>query len=201
MATSKLIILDREGVINVPVLDQRSGRYESPYEAAAVRLSHGLPEAIRLLRSIGAYIGVASNQPAAAKGTCSMDDLAAVHDEVVRQLNVAGVAIDAWAYCHHHPDASVAALRGPCGCRKPAPGLIDQLVGTAEPARREAPIWMVGDSDVDIEAGHSVGAHTVLVAEPLTAHRRTRSPAHDHRVSSVLSAARVIVAHHCNLPG
>ncbi len=104
-----------------------------------------------------------------------------------------GLTFDLVLYCHHHPDGTVVEWRKECDCRKPAPGLL--IRAAAELGRgdlRDA--WMIGDSDVDIQAGAAVGATTVLVEEPLSAHRRTGSANPDHRVGSVLFAAELVVA-------
>jgi phosphoglycolate phosphatase-like HAD superfamily hydrolase len=52
--------------------------------------------------------------------------------------------------------------------------------------------WVVGDSDVDIEAGRAAGCRTVLVETAATAHRRGRGVIADHNAAGVLDAARII---------
>jgi D-glycero-D-manno-heptose 1,7-bisphosphate phosphatase len=66
--------------------------------------------------------------------------------------------------CLHHPDGGPggdASLVGPCACRKPLPGMLDQLV--AELGLDRARTWMVGDSAADVEAGHAARLRTGLV--------------------------------------
>lgn len=186
-----VVFLDRDGVLTAPVIDSRSGRPESPYRPEDVRLMGGAAAALRVLRGIGATLVLVSNQPAAAKGTCSLADLDAVHAEFSRLLAVEGLHLDVVRYCHHHPEATVPALRGPCACRKPAPGLLVDAVRELGFSDFRA-TWMIGDSDVDIAAGKRVGARTILIEEPLSAHRRTGSAAPDHRAPSVLSAAQIV---------
>ena len=186
-----MVFLDRDGVLAVPVVDLRTGLPESPCRPQDVRLVEGAAPALRLLRGIGATLALVSNQPAAAKGTCSLADLDAVHAEFSRLLAVEGLHLDVVRYCHHHPEANVPALRGPCACRKPAPGLLfDAARELGFPDFRAT--WMIGDSDVDIAAGKRVGARTILIEEPLSAHRRTGSAAPDHHAPSVLSAAQIV---------
>ena len=65
---------------------------------------------------------VVSNQPAAAKGTAALEDLAAVHDAVIERLAEAGVWVDDVRYCFHHPEGVDPVLGRACDCRKPRPG-------------------------------------------------------------------------------
>jgi D-glycero-D-manno-heptose 1,7-bisphosphate phosphatase len=82
------------------------------------------------------------------------------------------VTIDDWRYCLHHPEAVDPELRGdPCGCRKPAPGMLLDLA--REHAIDLPASWMVGDSDGDIGAGLAAGCSTVLIEHPGSAHRRS----------------------------
>lgn len=193
------MFLDRDGVINEPVLDARSGRHESPYRPEDVSLIAGVADAIAMLRGIGATIVIVSNQPAAAKGTASLDDLLAVHDEVARQLAAAGVQVDDARYCFHHPDGAHPQLGGPCGCRKPGADML--LDAAAELGIHDlSTAWIVGDSDVDILAGQLAGVQTVLVEEPRSAHRRSGASVPDHRVPSVVSAAALIASACAPLP-
>jgi D-glycero-D-manno-heptose 1,7-bisphosphate phosphatase len=172
----RAVFLDRDGVLNDPVLDPVDGRPESPLRAADVVLAEGAVEGCRMLREAGFSLLVASNQPAAAKGKATREDLAAVHDRVVSLLTASGVTIDGWRYCLHHPEATVPELRGdPCDCRKPAPGMLLDLA--QEHAVDLSASWMVGDSDGDIGAGLAAGCSTVLIEHPGSAHRRTGNPA------------------------
>lgn len=199
MGEGPLVFLDRDGVLNALVLDADSGRYESPYRAVDVVVPPSSVAAAKLLRSIDATLVVVSNQPSAAKGTVSLDALAAVHDAVFAPYAAAGVHFDLVIYCHHHPDAVVAALSGPCTCRKPAPGMLEEAARRLGAASLEGS-WLIGDSDVDILAGGAVGATTVLVEEPLSAHRRCGGAEPDHRSRSVLSAAEIVVANAAREP-
>jgi D-glycero-D-manno-heptose 1,7-bisphosphate phosphatase len=184
------VLLDRDGVINAPVLNATSGAFESPYDPDAVELLDGVVDAVRQLRHHGAAIAVVSNQPGAAKGICTVRDLSAVHARIVSQLADGGVVIDHFGYCFHHPDAAVATWRQRCGCRKPAPGLLaaaTRVLGVADISR----CFVVGDSDVDIEAAEAFGCRSILIDQPLTAHRRRR--AYPVRALNLPDAARHII--------
>jgi D-glycero-D-manno-heptose 1,7-bisphosphate phosphatase len=187
---SQAVFLDRDGVINEPVPDVRSGRPESPYRPEDVRLTEGAVGALRMLHDAGFLLIVVSNQPAAAKGTVSMDELRAVHARVVELLAAHGVELDDWRYCFHHPDGVVPELSGPCECRKPAPGML--LDAAREHDVDLAASWIVGDSDVDVQAGETAGVKTVLVQNPLTAHRRKGAAAHEI-VRNLSDAAGIIL--------
>lgn len=187
-----IIFLDRDGVINELVIDQQSGRPESPYRPRDVALIDGVPEALGLLSRAGFRLALVSNQPAAAKGTCTLQDLAAVHEELVAQLAFAGApAFDAIEYCYHHPDGVVPDLSQRCSCRKPNPGMLRTAIRRlgGDPSHS----WMVGDSDVDISAGRAVKATTVMIDHPLSAHRRSGLSEPDYQADSLASAARIIV--------
>ena len=169
---TRAVFLDRDGVLNDPVIDPVDGRPESPLRAADVVLAEGAIEGCQALRAAGFLLVVVSNQPGAAKGKATRDELREVHERVVSLLTAAGVTIDDWRYCLHHPEAVDPELRGdPCGCRKPAPGMLLDLA--REHAIDLPASWMVGDSDADVGAGLAAGCSTVLIEHPGSAHRRS----------------------------
>jgi D-glycero-D-manno-heptose 1,7-bisphosphate phosphatase len=121
-----------------------------------------VPEALIGLRQAGFLLIGASNQPAAAKGKVSTDDLRAVHERVVDLLADAG--LDDWRYCLHRAQDG-------CDCRKPRAGLL--LDAARDHGIDLASSWMIGDADTDVEAGIAAGVRTVLVEHPGSAHRRS----------------------------
>ncbi len=165
------VLLDRDGVINEPVIDPRSGRHESPYRADDVVLIEGIVEFVRGLHQHAIPVAVVSNQPAAAKQTQTRAELADVDARVRELIAEEGAAIPVWRYCFHHPEGSDPTLGVACACRKPGPALLTDALHElgVEPSRS---VIMVGDSDADIGAGKSLGLYTVLVEHPETAHRR-----------------------------
>ena len=185
------VFLDRDGVINSLVRNPATGLLESPYRPEDVELAPRAVDGIQLLRTLGVPLVGISNQPAAAKGTCDLETLHAVHEELARLLGEAGAELDDYRYCFHHPDGSDPELTQACTCRKPAPGMITaacEALGGCELARS----WVVGDSDVDIEAGRAVGSRTLLVEEPGSAHRRSHDVAPDKRARDLYEAAAKI---------
>jgi histidinol-phosphate phosphatase family protein len=163
--------LDRDGVINEGVPDPVTGKLESPLRVADVRLLPGVAQALRALRDAGYALVCASNQPAAAKGTISLDELRAIHERVLELLAGEGVVLDASRLCPHHPDGAVAELSGPCPCRKPAPGMLLDAARALELELERS--WMLGDTDADVLAGAAAGCQTVLIEYPGSAHKRS----------------------------
>ncbi len=162
--------LDRDGVLNETIPDPASGKPESPLRAEDVQLIATAADGARRLAQAGYVLVCVSNQPAAAKGKVSMEELLAVHDRVLVLLAEEGVQIEASRLCFHHPNGVVEGLTGECDCRKPAPGM---LVEAARSMSLDVGAsWMVGDTDTDIEAGQAVGARTVLIEYPGSAHKR-----------------------------
>jgi len=190
--TRPAAFLDRDGVINDPVVDLVDGRLESPHRPTDVALAAGAVEGVRALRDAGlALIGI-SNQPSAAKGKVSLADLRAVHDRVVALLAAEGLALDDWRYCFHHPRGVVPELTGSCDCRKPAPGML--LDAARAHGIDLAASWTIGDSDADVEAGRAAGTRTLLVEHPGSAHRRTANVRPDARVRNLSDAAAFVLA-------
>jgi D-glycero-D-manno-heptose 1,7-bisphosphate phosphatase len=181
------VLLDRDGVITEPVPDPHTGTPESPLRAEDLRLVPGAAQAARMLVERGIPVAVVSNQPAAAKGLITVDELRAIHDRTVELLAAEGVTLDGWEYCLHHPDGVVPELTAECDCRKPAPGLLLRALDSLGVQAADA--WIVGDADRDIVAGKRAGVRTALVEHPGSVHRRNGEQP-DVRAANLLEFAR-----------
>ena len=185
------VFVDRDGVINELVPDPGTGHAESPLHVADVRLIPGAAEGLRLLAGAGWTVVGVSNQPSAAKGYVSLDEVLAVQAHVLSLLAAEGVRFDDFRLCLHHPAGSVPELTVVCECRKPAPGMLLD-------AARDLDIdlgasWMVGDTDGDIQAGQAAGCRTVLVEHRGSAHKRTAQLQPDGVVTDLTAAAGIIL--------
>lgn len=145
---TKLIILDRDGVIN-----EDSEHYIR--SAAQWTPLPGAIEAIARLSRAGWTLAVATNQSGIARGYFDEAALAAMHRKMLELVAAAGGAIAHIAYCPHGPDDR-------CSCRKPLPGLLDQIAAALDLDSLDD-AWMVGDSLRDIQAGQAAGCRTALV--------------------------------------
>lgn len=144
---NKLIILDRDGVIN-----QDSDDYVKSLEEWIP--IEGSCEAIADLCKAGYTVAVATNQSGLARGFFSVDDLEAMHGRMNALVEEAGGEIATIKYCPHGPDDA-------CDCRKPLPGLVDQIEKELNVSADGA--YFIGDSLRDLQAGLSKGCKPVLV--------------------------------------
>ncbi|PQZ72154.1 D-glycero-beta-D-manno-heptose-1,7-bisphosphate 7-phosphatase [Achromobacter sp. MYb9] len=143
----KLIILDRDGVIN-----QDSDAFvKNPDEWIALP---GSLQAIARLTQAGWKVVVATNQSGLARGLFDMDTLTAIHTKMRRELAAVGGSIDAVFLCPHGPDDN-------CSCRKPRPGMFEQIGRRYDIDLTGVPA--VGDSLRDLQASSSVGCSPWLV--------------------------------------
>jgi D-glycero-D-manno-heptose 1,7-bisphosphate phosphatase len=185
------IFLDRDGVLDAAVPDPVSGWPESPLHVADVRLLPGAAAAARRLADAGFALVCVSNQPAAAKGKATVEQLLAVHERVLELLALDGAILDASRLCPHHPEGVVAELSGPCPCRKPAPGMLTDAAAAL--ALDLGASWMIGDTDADIAAGRAAGCRTALLDYPGSAHKRTGDAAQDMLAADLAQAAALLL--------
>ena len=143
----KLIILDRDGVIN----EDSDDYIKSPEEWIPIS---GSLEAIACLTRAGYRIVVATNQSGVARGLFDLETLQRIHDKMCGDVTAAGGDIAAIFYCPHGPDDG-------CACRKPRPGLLRDI--GARFAIDLSGVPTVGDSLRDIQAAQAVGARPILV--------------------------------------
>jgi D-glycero-D-manno-heptose 1,7-bisphosphate phosphatase len=187
------VFVDRDGVINELIRDPGTGVSESPLHPDEVGLIVGAAAALRRLAVAGWSLVGVSNQPAAAKGTIALAELWAVQERVLTLLEAEGVAFDGFRLCLHHPDGIVESLRGPCECRKPAPGMLWDAAASLDLDLDRS--WMVGDTDSDVAAGRAAGCATILLAHPASAHKRALGgPKADHVAPDLATAAELIIA-------
>jgi D-glycero-D-manno-heptose 1,7-bisphosphate phosphatase len=184
--------LDRDGVLNELVPNLVDGASESPLRAEDVVLVPGAADGAGRLMRAGFALALVSNQPAAAKGTVSVQQLLAVHARVITLLAEHRVRFSESRLCLHHPDGVVPGLAGPCACRKPAPGMLLDA-GGALGAKMSAS-WMIGDTDADVAAGAAAGCQTLLIEHPASAHKRNGQMRPDVRAANLLEGAIAILA-------
>ena len=146
-ASKKLVVLDRDGVINV----DSDAFIKSPDEWVAIP---GSLEAIARLNQAGYRVAIASNQSGIGRGLFDMAALNAMHEKMNRTAAAVGGRIDAVFFCPHTQEDE-------CECRKPKPGMLQQIVERFEIDPEETP--MVGDSLRDLQAGAALGFHLHLV--------------------------------------
>lgn len=145
--TPKLVILDRDGTIN----QDRDDFVKSPEEWLPLP---GALEAIARLNHAGWHVVIASNQSGLGRGLFDVASLNAMHDKMHKLLAAAGGRVDAIFYCPHTPEDE-------CNCRKPLPGLFEQIGQRFGLSLKGVPT--VGDSLRDLVAGSSAGCETHLV--------------------------------------
>ncbi|MDY6991484.1 MAG: D-glycero-beta-D-manno-heptose 1,7-bisphosphate 7-phosphatase [Pseudomonadota bacterium] len=143
----RLIILDRDGVINYDSKDYIKSADEW-------RPIPGSLEAIARLNQAGYRVVVASNQSGLARGLFTLDDLHQIHRKMHKHLAEAGGIIEAITFCPHIPKDN-------CSCRKPAPGLLNDIAARLGIALKDVPV--VGDSLRDLQAAIASGARPILV--------------------------------------
>ncbi len=154
MLHKRAIFFDRDGTILVPPAEYLS-------KPEQVKFYPGVPEAIALLNGRGFRIVVVTNQAAVGRGMISEMDLLRVHNHMKRALAERGAALDAVLYSPYFAGARLAEHRRRADERKPATGLFDEAARRFKLSLKDS--FVVGDSPVDIEAAHNIGAQAVLV--------------------------------------
>ena len=143
----KLVILDRDGVINFD-----SDQYiKSPAEWRPIP---GSLEAIARLNQAGFKVAVATNQSGIGRGLFDMATLNAIHDKLHKSLAAVGGRVDAMFFCPHTNEDR-------CACRKPRPGLLEDIAQRFGVPLQNVPA--VGDSLRDLQAAIAAGAQPMLV--------------------------------------
>jgi histidinol-phosphate phosphatase family protein len=155
---AEAVLLDRDGV-----LTEDRGPVWRP---ADLRLLPGAAAALARLAAAGVRTALVTNQPAAARGLCRPETLDRVNERLQALLADHGARLDRIFECRHHPEThhreGVAALRGPCRCRKPSTGLVDDAL-----ASLERPAWrtvVIGDRTDDLQLAHNAGLPGIALA-------------------------------------
>ncbi len=143
----KLVIMDRDGTINA----ESTEFIKSPEEWTALP---GALEAIARLNHAGWHVVVATNQSGLGRGLFDVASLNAMHAKMHKELASLGGRVDAIFYCPHTPDDN-------CHCRKPAPGLFEQIGERYGIDLKSVPV--VGDALRDVAAGAAAGCQPNLV--------------------------------------
>lgn len=144
---NKLIILDRDGVINVA--------RDTPIDHAdAWQPLPGSMDAIALLTQSDYTIVVAANMSGIGRGLISMKAVNEVHSKMHQQIQQAGGHLSGIWFCPHTAVAN-------CACRKPKPGMIEDILDRLSFDAQDT--WLVGDALRDLQAIEAVGGHPALV--------------------------------------
>lgn len=143
----KLVILDRDGVINFDSDDY----VKSPAEWRPVP---GSLEAIARLNQRGYQVAIATNQAAISRGLFDMKTLNAIHQKLHLSAQAVGAHVAAIFFCPH-------AAEEFCDCRKPRPGMLKSIGERFEVPLKGVP--MIGDALRDMQAAFEVGCAPYLV--------------------------------------
>ena len=180
----KLVILDRDGTINEDSADY----VKSPSEWQPLP---GALEAIARMNHAGWHVVVATNQSGLGRGLFDVASLNAMHAKMHSMLAAVGGRVDAVFYCPHAPDEA-------CRCRKPEPGLFEQISERYGVDLKHVPA--AGDSQRDLVAAVAAGCdpHLVLTGKALALQGRALPegyPAHTVVHQDLGAFAKYLVGH------
>jgi histidinol-phosphate phosphatase family protein len=153
MSGQPAVFLDRDGTIieESGYLDRLDRLIFYPFSV----------DAIRGLNDGGFAVVVVTNQAGIARGIVTEEFVAAAHTHIAARVTAGGGRIDAFYYCPHYPEGTIAEYRRVCDCRKPQPGLLRRAA--VDLGLDLARSFVVGDRWHDVAAGQAVGARGVLV--------------------------------------
>jgi len=146
------IIFDRDGVINI---DHNYVGTKERWEWTPTAL-----DAIRLATSAGFYVFIATNQSGIARGYYTEPQFFTLMDWVADQFRHHGGTLDDYRHSPFHPEATLEQFRKSSDCRKPAPGMLRDLLIAWEISPQNA--TMIGDQPSDMQAAEAAGVQSVL---------------------------------------
>ena len=173
---NKAVFLDRDGTI----------AYDVPYcsKPGDFKLLPTVPQAIKLLKENGFKVIVITNQSGIARGYFTEEILARIHQKMKDDLEKQGAGIDAIYYCPHHPDDQ-------CDCRKPKIFLFQKAIQDHNIDINSSS--MVGDKQLDIDAGKSAGCKTVLITSDIQSNNNIGGSS-DFHAKDLFTAAKWIIS-------
>ena len=175
-ATRRAVFLDRDGVLNRPVI--RDGRPYAPTTLEEFEIYPEVAAACLQLKEAGFLLLVATNQPEVGRGTLRQELVEAMHAKLCAVLPIDRVEV------------SYDSGQAPSEFRKPAPGL---LLRAARELGIDLPAsFMVGDRWRDIDCGHAAGCMTVFIDR---GYAEALRQAPDFRAGNLAEAARIIIRH------
>lgn len=145
---NKAIFLDRDGVINVDVLDYT-------WKIENFQFLETVFETCREFKLRGYMLIVVTNQGGIGKDMYTHEDVAILHNHMIAKFAENRVQIDEVYYCPHHP------VSGNCLCRKPESTLVEKALARFDIDPRQS--YFIGDRERDVEAGESAGVKGILV--------------------------------------
>lgn len=190
MLGRKAVFLDRDGVVNPLVFNQKTCVYESPKSVEEFRMFPYVPEALRKLKASGYLTFIVSNQPDAAKGKAKMEDLQKIEQSFAEFCLQHGGLIDKFYYCHHHPNGVVPEYTQICRCRKPGTLFLEQARDNFQVCLSES--YLIGDRESDILCGINAGCKTIRII-PEHGQENSEYSRADTCVSNLLEAVDWIV--------
>jgi D-glycero-D-manno-heptose 1,7-bisphosphate phosphatase len=148
------VFFDRDGVLN-----EDSGYV---FDISKLRWIDGAREAIKAANDAGYFVFVVTNQSGVARGFYEETHVEALHKAMMDDLAKIGAHIDAFEYCPYHPEAVIKRYRRVSHRRKPAPGMINDLLERF-PVDVSRSI-LIGDKPTDMEAARAAGIKGYLFA-------------------------------------
>ncbi|CAG0907454.1 unnamed protein product, partial [Cyprideis torosa] len=176
----KLVILDRDGVIN----EDSDDYIKSTDEWIPIP---GSLEAITRLNTAGFVVAVATNQSGVGRGYFDREALEGMHNKLSGLLADLGGHVDYMTYCPHAPDEA-------CLCRKPLPGMYQEIARKFNTSLEG--VWVIGDSLRDLQAAVAVAAQPVLVktGKGLRSMEQVDLPPNTFIFDDLLAAAKALIS-------
>lgn len=185
----KAIFLDRDGVINYPVLNPKTNEYEAPFYPEDYQFFPWVIESLLALQELGYKLFVISNQPDYAKGKTTLERLKAIHKKMHQMFIEKNINFSDYFYCYHHPNGIVPEYTIKCECRKP--GNLFLKIAKDRFNLDMFNSWMIGDRDSDVFCGQSSSLRTIQILLKESEKNAGKSKP-DFKVNNLLEAVETI---------
>ena len=183
----KCVFLDRDGTIN-----KDRGLV---FKEDLLELEDVAAKAIARLNNSGYLTIVVTNQPVVARGMCEISDVENIHKKLAVLLGREGAYVDDITFCPHHPDKGYPEenpiYKIKCNCRKPATGMIDEMVKKYNIDLSQS--YMIGDSTIDVQTGINAGVKTVLVHTGVNGGDGKYDVKADYEAADLMAAVDIIL--------